>query len=67
MHRIAKALVEREVLDGAEVKKLIEGEAQLADVNPPKSEPPTDGTQVVLKPEPGIRIPGMLEGGPQPA
>ena len=67
MHRIAQALLEREVLDGAEVKALIAGEP-LAAFNPPTPKPPTDGAQPVIKPEASPRIPPMFpEGGPQPA
>jgi cell division protease FtsH len=65
LERIALALLEREVLDGAEVHRLIDGQT-LAAVEPPPSSS-GDGTQQVIKPEPGRRIPGMLEGGPQPA
>ncbi|MBZ5601300.1 MAG: AAA family ATPase, partial [Acidobacteriia bacterium] len=63
MHRIAMALLEREVLDGSEVRQLIEGKT-LAAYQPPTS---GDGTQQVIKPDPGKRMPGILEGGPQPA
>ncbi len=64
LERIALALLEREVLDGSEVHQLIDGQT-LAAVPPP---PPQDGgTQQVIKPEGGRRLPGMLEGGPQPA
>src|SRR5262249_4997149 len=65
LDRIAVALLEREVLEGSEVLRLIGGET-LADLQPPPSST-GDGTQQVIKPEPGRRIPGMLEGGPQPA
>ncbi len=63
LERIALALLEREVLDGSEVHQLIDGK-KLADVQPP---PSGDGTQQVIKPEPGRMVPGRLEGGPQPA
>jgi cell division protease FtsH len=63
LERIALALLEREVLDGSEVNQLIEGKT-LAAVQPP---PSGDGTQQVIKPDTGRRMPGMLEGGPQPA
>jgi cell division protease FtsH len=67
MHRIALALLEREVLDGAEVKQLIAGEP-LAAFRPPTPRPPTDGSQPVIKPEASPRIPPMFpEGGPQHA
>jgi len=66
MHRIAAALLEREVLDGAEVRQLIAGEP-LAAFNPPPPRPPSDGSLPVVKPE-AARIPPMFpEGGPQPA
>jgi cell division protease FtsH len=66
MHRIALALLEREVLDGAEVKQLIAGEP-LAAFNPPPPRPPSDGSLPTAKPE-VARIPPMFpEGGPQPA
>jgi cell division protease FtsH len=63
--RIAAALLEREVLDGNEVKQLIEGQV-LAKVVPP---PTGDGTrpQQVITPERPGRAPNVLEGGPQPA
>src|SRR5690349_18754287 len=66
LERIALALLEREVLDGAEVRQLIEGET-LATLPPSPKPPSGDGTQQVIKPVPPPRIPGMLEGGPQPA
>ncbi len=67
MHRIALALLEREVLDGSEVRQLIAGE-QLAAFIPPAPRPPSDGSQQVIKPEASPRIPPMFpEGGPQPA
>jgi cell division protease FtsH len=67
LERIALALLEREVLDGSEVRKLIEGQ-DLAAMPVRAPEPPAaDGTQQVIKPEGGRRVPGMLEGGPQPA
>ena len=66
--RIALALLEREVLDGAEVHQLIAGETLRA-FETPRQIPPDDGpAQQILKPEPGRRMPGILpEGGPQPA
>ncbi|MGH9558222.1 MAG: ATP-dependent zinc metalloprotease FtsH, partial [Bryobacteraceae bacterium] len=64
LERIALALLDREVLDGSEVNQLIEGKT-LAAVQPPP--PSGDTPQQVIKPEGGRRVPGMLEGGPQPA
>jgi len=60
--KIAKALIEREVLDASEVKMLVEGQ-ELPPIKPlpPK---PDDGVQQVLKPEPG-RTPA--QGGERPA
>jgi hypothetical protein len=61
------ALLEREVLDGGEVKQLIDGEKLTAIARTPPSTP-AGGEQQVIKPEPPRRLPGMLpEGGPQPA
>ncbi|MEZ5353399.1 MAG: ATP-dependent zinc metalloprotease FtsH [Bryobacteraceae bacterium] len=65
--RIAQALLEREVLDGEEVKQLIEGTILAA-------RPSTDSrgstgkpdTQEVLRPESGRRVPPLIDG-PQPA
>jgi cell division protease FtsH len=67
MHRIAVALLEREILDGAEVKQLIAGE-QLDEFHPPAPRPPyQDGASTVNKPD-AARIPPMFpEGGSQPA
>ncbi len=64
MVRIAEALLEREVLDGAEVKQLIDGQTLPAFTRPtPPSNP--DGTQQVIRPEGGNRVPGLL-GGERP-
>ncbi len=66
--RIAEALLEREVLDGAEVKMLIDGES-LPVVTTTKPAPPDGGErpQPVLRPE-GGKLPGLLGGErPQPA
>jgi len=67
LERIALALLEREVLDGSEVTTLIDGRELRAYTPPTKPTPPSDGSQQVIKPEPGRRLPGMLEGGPAPA
>jgi cell division protease FtsH len=67
MHRIANALLERETLDAAEIKMLIEGKelpplkSSLAGVDPGSGE-----GQKILKPE-GGRKPGFGEGQPSPA
>ena len=69
MVRIAEALLEREVLDGAEVRKLIEGE-----ILPPMvqaNKPPNRGSESdkpAVRPEGGHPLPGLLGGErPQPA
>ena len=69
--RIAKALLEREVIDGDEVSALVEGR-ELPDVpRPAESEKePATPQQEVLRPEPpkGSGVPGLSEGGePSPA
>jgi cell division protease FtsH len=67
MHRMATALLERETLDAAEIKMIIEGKelpaakSALSGVNPDGGE-----TQKILKPE-GGRKPGFGEGQPSPA
>ncbi len=67
MVRITEALLEREVLDGNEVKQLIDG-ATLPAVVRPSGPNSGDGTQQVIRPEGGNRVPGMLGGErPQPA
>jgi cell division protease FtsH len=70
MVRIAEALLEREVLDGAEVRLLIDG-GTLPAFTSTKTTGPTDGTekpQQVIRPEGGKGLPGLLGGErPQPA
>ncbi|HXC95086.1 MAG TPA: ATP-dependent zinc metalloprotease FtsH [Edaphobacter sp.] len=67
MHRMAAALLERETLDAAEIKLIIEGKelppikSALAAVDPGSGE-----GQKILKPE-GGRKPGFNEGQPSPA
>ncbi len=70
MHRMATALLERETLDAAEIKLIIEGKelpavrSALSGVDPGSGE-----TQKILKPEsgPNGRNPGFGEGQPSPA
>jgi cell division protease FtsH len=68
MHRMAAALLERETLDAAEIKLIIEGKelpaakSALSGVDPG----PGGETQKILKPE-GGRKPGFGEGQPSPA
>jgi cell division protease FtsH len=67
MVRVAEALLEREVLDGAEVQDLINGK-QLPKFEPTK--PPSGGaTQPVIAPTPSSNpVPGLLGGeSPMPA
>ncbi len=68
MVRVAETLLEREVLDGAEVLDLINGK-KLAKFEPTK--PPSGGTtQPVIAPQPSSPnpVPGLLGGeSPQPA
>ncbi len=62
LQRIADALLEREVMDGNEIRMLIEGKEL-----PARAAPRDTGVQEVLKPEPG-RAPGMAPGErPAPA
>jgi cell division protease FtsH len=67
--RIAEALLEREVLDGAEVLDLIAGKTlpKLAATSKPTT--PNDGGGTVIAPHPtGPTIPGLVGGeSPQPA
>ena len=67
MVRIAEALLEREVLDGAEVKRLINGEA-LEAVRTPNKSGGEGKAQPVTPPrtEGGLRVPPLIDG-PQPA
>jgi cell division protease FtsH len=65
--KIAENLLEREILDGAEVTALINGETL-----PPRQKDggkdSEDHTQQVIRPEGGRRVPGLSEGErPQPA
>ncbi len=65
LHRIAQALLEREVLDANEIKMLLEGKP-LPSKQPPSSH--DDGMQQVLKPAPGGAQPGIVPGErPTPA
>jgi cell division protease FtsH len=65
LDRIALALLEREVLDGAEVKALIDG-TPLSPSSTPKSTDDSKG-QPIQAPDTGIRVPGFEGGSPQPA
>ncbi|MHB1700369.1 MAG: ATP-dependent zinc metalloprotease FtsH [Acidobacteriaceae bacterium] len=68
MHRMAQALLDRETIDGNEIRMIIEGK-ELPAMKSPYTEP-SDGTggdvQKILKPEAG-RAPGFPGGQPSPA
>ncbi len=61
LERIARALIEREVLDANEIKMLVENQ-QLPPIQPPPSK--DDGVQHVIKPD---LQPGRAKGGERPA
>ena len=63
--RIAEALLEREVLDAAEVKLLVDGKPLAARIRPEPPKPPEAETTQVLKPQPSPGLPGRER--PQPA
>ena len=64
--RVAEMLLEREVLDGAEVNQIIEGIPLAPRVAKPKDS--EDHSQQVIRPEGGRRLPGLSEGErPAPA
>jgi cell division protease FtsH len=62
LEKIARALIEREVLDANEIKMLVDGQ-QLPPLPPPPSKP-DDGVQHVIKPD---LQPGRAKGGERPA
>jgi cell division protease FtsH len=62
LERIARALIEREVLDANEIKLLVE-DRELPPLPPPPSKP-DDGVQHVIKPD---LQPGRAKGGERPA
>jgi cell division protease FtsH len=64
--RIAEALLEREVLDGAEVLQLIRGESLAAVRNNKSDDDKPAATPMSVRPDGGLRIPPLTEG-PQPA
>jgi cell division protease FtsH len=67
--KIAETLLEREILDGAEVLAIIRGESVEQVASTPGGPKDTeDEKQEVLRPEGGRRIPGLREGErPSPA
>jgi cell division protease FtsH len=62
LEKVAKALIEREVLDANEIKLLVDGR-ELPPMPPPASKP-DDGVQHVIKPD---LQPGRAKGGERPA
>jgi len=62
LEKVARALIEREVLDANEIKLLVEGK-DLPPLPPPPSKP-DDGVQHVIKPD---LQPGRAKGGERPA
>jgi cell division protease FtsH len=67
MVRIAEALLEREILDGAEVRMLIEG-GQLPAAASGKAPRTNEPEKPAIRPEGGHPLPGLLGGErPQPA
>ncbi len=62
LEKVARALIEREVLDANEIKLLVEGK-ELPPLPPPPSKP-DDGVQHVIKPD---LQPGRAKGGERPA
>lgn len=68
MHRMAEALLERETLDAAEIKLIIEGKELSAVRSPLSAVDPGPGgdVQKVLTPSKGTK-PGFNEGQPSPA
>jgi cell division protease FtsH len=62
LERIARALIEREVLDANEIKMLVENQ-QLPPIQPPPTSK-DDGVQHVIKPD---LQPGRAKGGERPA
>jgi cell division protease FtsH len=66
--RIAENLLEREVLDGSEVKQLIEGVPLAPLRTAARSGGEEKPQQPAIRPETGHRLPGLREGeNPQPA
>jgi cell division protease FtsH len=68
MHRMSAALLERETLDAAEIKLIIEGKALPEARSPLSAVDPGPGgdVQKILKPE-GGRKPGFGDSQPSPA
>jgi len=69
MERIAVALLEREVLDGSEIKLLIEGkELPVKEIPPPSAEQPAAAEPAAVPKAEPKPVPGFAKGGkPAPA
>jgi cell division protease FtsH len=68
MKRIADALLEREILDGDEVRALINGESLAVIESKSGTGHSETETQKVIRPEGGLRVPPLIDGErPQPA
>ena len=63
LEKVAKALIEREVLDANEIKMLVDGK-ELPTMPPPPTTKADDGVQHVIKPD---LQPGRAKGGERPA
>jgi cell division protease FtsH len=64
--RVAEMLLVREILDGSEVRMILEGKN--LPPQPPTARPTEEPTQQVIRPEGGRRVPGLSEGeNPAPA
>ncbi|MBM3735686.1 MAG: ATP-dependent metallopeptidase FtsH/Yme1/Tma family protein [Acidobacteria bacterium] len=66
--RVAMALLEKEILDGEEVKRLIHAKSQAPLAEAGGGTSGSDEVQRVIRPEPtGLNVRPITEGGPQPA
>ncbi len=64
--KVAEMLLVREILDGAEVRMILEGKN--LPPQPPTAKSTEEPTQQVIRPEGGRRVPGLSEGeNPSPA
>ena len=59
------ALLEREVLDGAEVRALLDGKTLSPSSSPKNTDDPKG--QQVMRPDGNVRVPGLEGGSPLPA
>ena len=66
--KIVDALIERETIDGEEVKKILEGQGVTAVLAVETGTPDEMNPQQVIRPEPRRSNPGFIDGErPQPA